>query len=136
MEKEAVLPEDKKYTHYFERIGGKTREVLTIKGIWADLFYTLRNHIIHGLTPKSEEYVFRKQQLHTNIAFLFFIFFVKKQINKSLKKDIFEEEIRWEKWRDENFEQDREEFVLETSLRKSWEKMMRKLSKLSKGKTK
>lgn len=130
IEKEAVLPEDKKYTHYSERPNSKmAKEILTLKGIWADLFYTLRNHIIHGLTPKNEEYVFKKKQMHTTIAFLFFIFFVKKQINKSLSKDIFEEEIHWKKWRDENFNQDREEFVLEVSFRKQWIKMMKKVSR-------
>ena len=130
IEKETILPEDKRRIHYSERPNGKkAKEALTLKGVWGDLFYTLRNHIIHGLTPKNEEYGFMKKQRHTEIAFLFFILFVKKQVNKSLKKDIFSEEIQWKKWHDNNFEQDREEFVIETSFRKLFNKLMKQKKK-------
>ena len=127
IEKETALPEDKKYVHYSERPDSKKeRENLTIKGIWADLFYSLRNHIIHGLTPKNKEYVFKNRQMHTSIAFIFYIFFVKRQINKSFGRIVFEEEIYWKKWHDDNFDNDREEFVCEVSFRRLWEKSLRK----------
>lgn len=126
IEKETALPEDKIYLHYYERAGkNKGKENLTLKGIWADSFYSLRNHIIHGLTPKEDEYYFKKKQRHTDIAFLFFILLVRRQINKSLQRDIFEEEILWKKWHDDNFNQNREEFVYEKSFRKLWEKMVK-----------
>lgn len=128
IEKETALPGEKKYTYYSERWRGKkVREHLTLKGIWADSFYTLRNHIIHGVFPSDKEFFFRGKQNHILIALLFFIFFVKKQINKSLQREIFTDEIIWKKWYDDLFSQNREEFVYEpVSLRKIFDRYLRK----------
>lgn len=134
VEKETFLPGEKKYAYYSKKSGKKIKEYLTLKGIWADSFYMLRNHIIHGAFPSNREFFFRGKQIHplkhTLIAFLFFIFFVKKQINKSLRQEIFTDEIIWKKWYDDSSGQDREEFVYDPfSLRKIFERYLRRRAK-------
>jgi hypothetical protein len=101
VETETSFDTEKKYVHYYESGRRKIRETRTIKGIWADKFYTLRNHIIHGLKIPKEQYVFKKNQRHTDIALLFFIFLVKQQINKSLRGKIFIHLITWGTFLDE-----------------------------------
>jgi hypothetical protein len=75
----------------------------TLKEIWADQFYSLRNKIIHGQRVDDDDFIFKKSQCHYNIAVLFFILLIKKQIEKSLrnKKYNCDFEINWEKWRDD-----------------------------------
>ena len=131
IEKETALSGEKRYVYYSERLRGKKeKEYLTLKGIWADSFYTLRNHIIHGAFPSDKEFLFRGKQNHILIALLFFIFFVKKQINKSLRREIFTDEIIWKKWYDDLFSQNREGFVYEPiSFRKIFERYLHKKGK-------
>lgn len=91
---------DKTYIHKYERRGqSKGVERITIKQIWADSFYTLRNHIIHGETPKPQSFLFRNVQQHTDVGLLFFILCVKKQIGVRVKKFLCTDEINWEKWK-------------------------------------
>jgi hypothetical protein len=104
IEAEASDDIEKKYVYYYENRGKKKKELRTIKGIWADKFYTLRNHIIHGLKIPNDQYIFRKNQTHTDIALLFFLLLIKAQINKSLKKGAFSQRIDWEKFADKNIE--------------------------------
>ncbi|HEU0080825.1 MAG TPA: hypothetical protein VFQ72_02280 [Candidatus Paceibacterota bacterium] len=97
----ANVPEDRKYSYYSERRGGVVRESGTRKEIWADRFFSLRNHIAHGdIVPKTE--FLYKSQRHFDIAPLFFVFTLKKKIDLYLRRDIFGDEIEWKKWTDEN----------------------------------
>src|SRR3989344_1102635 len=132
IEKYTTTSEDKKISYFFETKGGKKRrDRRTLKGIWADRFYTLRNHIIHGLTPPPDDFIFQNRQSNTDIALLFLIVCMEKIIQSSLKISFkHEHEIQWKKWHDENFIQDREEFTCEISFRRLWNKMLKSRLKI------
>lgn len=90
---------DKLYIYKYERRGrSKGVEHITLKEIWADSFYTLRNHIIHGDNPKHKDFLFQGKQIHTDIALLFFVLCIKKQMGVSVKEYYCDSEIEWEKW--------------------------------------
>lgn len=92
---------EKRYAYFYEvKAGKKKKERRTLKGIWADKFYTLRNHVIHGLKINNDQYVFKKSQRHIDVALIFFIFLVKSQINRSLRKRVFTQRIDWEEQTD------------------------------------
>ena len=80
--------EDRKYRYAYEKSPGHSKglETRNIKGIWADRFYTLRNHIVHGNVPDPAEYQFsyygETKQRHTDLALLFFLLLVKRRIQK------------------------------------------------------
>jgi hypothetical protein len=82
------------YSFKFERSRRKEREKGTMQVIWADRFYTLRNHIIHGEKIDKSKLIFKKQR-HQDIALLFFILSVKKLINEIFKKDVFYDQVLW-----------------------------------------
>jgi len=97
------LSGEKQYVYYSER-GEKTiRETRTMKGIWADRFFSLRNHIIHGNSPPAKEYIFShrgwSQQRHIDLGLMFFIVLVKRQIEKNLHH-AFSDNIIWRDWED------------------------------------
>lgn len=96
----SYLPGEPITSFFSERFGKKVRENLSLKGYWADQFYTLRNHIIHGVTPAPGEFVFKNSQRHLDIALLFFVLSVKKQIEKSLSEFPCKNEIKWDSWDD------------------------------------
>jgi hypothetical protein len=58
-------------------------EVRSIKGMWADRFFTLRNHLIHGENVSRRKYVFRRQQNHVLIAPLVFVALVREMLNEA-----------------------------------------------------
>jgi hypothetical protein len=68
-------------------------------GLWADRFYTLRNHIIHGERVPLSEYRFRGAQHHVFAAAQIFGVAVKRLINESLKARgkpaVFDDRLRW-----------------------------------------
>ena len=68
--------------------------------IWADKFYTLRNHIIHGENVWMQEFVFQRRQGHLEIAVLFFVLLVKELINEKLrsKGKFFMDNVTWTKY--------------------------------------
>jgi hypothetical protein len=100
IEKYCSCPNDKKYIYFFEAGSRKIKEGRTIKGIWADRFYTLRNYIIHGNVVKDDFFGFKKKQAHFYIAVLFFILCIKELINEAQKRKVFYDSIKWDKWRD------------------------------------
>jgi len=116
IEKYCSYPNERKYHYSYESKSGRKKGHRTLKGIWADRFYTLRNHIIHGDVVKSKDFLF-KQQPHFHIALLFFILCIKELINEVRqtigKNKIFYDSIKWEKWRDELKNIDRWGFVYE-----------------------
>jgi len=94
VEKYLVQPDDKVRTFLSERgTGNKVKEKASIKVMWADKFYTLRNHIIHGNLVKLEEFYFYRQR-HIEIFLMFFILFVKEIINEKMKKKLFIDRIK------------------------------------------
>jgi len=97
----AVYPEDKKVRYSSERKGSVVMETGTIHEKWADRFFTLRNHIIHGHVPKEDEYCFGKWQRHFDIATYFFILCLKRKIEEVLGGDIFGDDVEWKTWTDE-----------------------------------
>lgn len=98
----ADYPEDRRFQYKSERRNGRRRiEIGTKKVMWADRFFTLRNHIAHGLVPKESEYYFGKWQRHFDIALYFFIFCLKRKIEEGLNKEIFGDDVVWKKWTDD-----------------------------------
>jgi len=99
----------------------RTRQVM-----WADRFYTLRNHIIHGNKINAKEFIFSGQP-HYHLALWFFLVAAKKIINEALGKSIFNDVIRYE---DRKFEYDNNSGNFMTY----WEKAGSTISKRKKGK--
>ncbi len=91
------LPKEKIYLHHYKTPRGRNPEHRSRKAIWADVFYTLRNYIIHGDIVKSEDFIFKGKQQHLDIAVLFLALLVKKLINEKFKKKLFFDEITWGK---------------------------------------
>lgn len=75
-----------------ERRTGFDWEIDIKQVMWADRFYTLRNHIIHGKKIKNRDFKF-ESQVHLFLGVWFFLIAVKKIINKSLNKKIFYDTI-------------------------------------------
>ena len=97
IEKYCNLPGEKQYLHSYETREGKKLERISLKAIWADNYYTLRNHIIHGNKIGLQRFLFKGKQRHLDIAILFFVLLVKKLINEKVKKKAFYDEIVWGK---------------------------------------
>src|SRR5215469_1285926 len=90
-----VLPTDPVVTYPIEIRPGVTQtETRSIKVKWADRFYTLRNHIIHGDEVPISEFLFEHQR-HTDIAPMFFVLLTKKLLNDRLGETIFYDKIDW-----------------------------------------
>jgi len=99
---------DKRVRYKYER-GNNTWETRTIKGYWADRFYTLRNHIIHGHKVGEKEYYFGSQR-HFDVALMFYLLVLKRILNNAFDKKIFYDEIHWDK-KEKKFLWDRETFL-------------------------
>lgn len=72
---------ERRFRYKFEIGQGRKAEVRSLKGIWADRFYTLRNHIVHGQPISRADYAFRGQQHHLVVAPLMFTLVVKRLID-------------------------------------------------------
>ena len=78
------LAGERRFVYSFEISGGRRRkEKRSVKGIWADRFFTLRNHIIHGEIVRHGEYVFRGHQSHFVIVPLFFVMIIERLIDEA-----------------------------------------------------
>jgi hypothetical protein len=74
-----VLESDPKRKYKSARLKGKfVIEEESIKVMWANQFYELRNLIIHGGKVKNSDYLFLNKQRQLDIAILFFALGVKK----------------------------------------------------------
>jgi hypothetical protein len=96
-----VRANEKSRRYFSERRGGrKAPETEPLKVIWADRFYTLRNHIIHGEHLSRQEFVFQRREAHLVIAVLFFVLLVKELINDKLRRKgkYFLDNITWTKY--------------------------------------
>lgn len=105
IEKYCHPDDDKKVSYKYEVRGKKKVEKnsRSRQAMWADRFYTLRNHIIHGKKLSSKDFLFSGQS-HFHLALWFFIVAAKKIINETLGKTIFHDVIRYE---DGKFEYDK-----------------------------
>lgn len=106
----------KKGKKHIDELPRRTRHVM-----WADRFYTLRNHIIHGNKITAKEFIFAGQP-HYHLALWFFLVAAKKIINETLGKPIFNDTIRYE---DGKFEYDNNA----GNFMAYWEKAGKELSK-------
>lgn len=83
VEKYCDISGEKKYPHYYYSHGRAKRDNnKTIKVLWADSFFDLRNQIIHGDIVVENKYHFQNGDRHIDIAVLFFSLLVKKLINE------------------------------------------------------
>ncbi len=93
------VPGEKTYTYSYEVPNGMKEETRSLKVMWADRFYTLRNHIIHGQEVNRREFRFLRRQHHLLIAPVMFTFAVKRLIDaanaKAGKPRRFFERIDW-----------------------------------------
>lgn len=85
--------------------------------------------IIHGEKVEPNDFLFKGDQRHYDIALLFFILIIKKQIEKILrnKKYCCDYEINWKSWKDEISQPEltmKSGFVYEYTMRKLFEKMV------------
>lgn len=86
----------RKWRYASERSRGKREfENGSQHKIWADRFYTLRNHIIHGQNIHRSEFYFLSQP-HFKIGLWFFLIAVKQIINEALGKEYFYDFIKYE----------------------------------------
>lgn len=83
---------------------GNTSVMVTesVKVMWADKFYALRNAIIHGSTVKRSDFIFRGKQRHFDIAILFFALGMKKVIGECNGFTETADEIHWKKYVEPN----------------------------------
>jgi len=63
--------------------------------MWADRFYTLRNHIVHGESIHKTRFYFYGQP-HYQIGLWFFLVAIKQKINEALGKKHFYDFIKCE----------------------------------------
>lgn len=90
---------EKKRRYSSERPGGKkVSETGSRQVMWADRFYTLRNHIIHGENIADKRYFFHGQP-HFQLGLWFFLVSVKQIINQSIQKKLFYDSIKCESGR-------------------------------------
>jgi len=74
---------ERRFAYKYQVHASRKTEVRSVKGIWADRFYTLRNHLIHGETILPGEFTFRAAQHHLVVAPMVFVVAVKGLIDES-----------------------------------------------------
>lgn len=72
-------------------------ETDSIKVMWADKFYYLRNKIVHGETISNHDLLFLNRQNHYDIAILFFVLGLKKVLNTESGEPPARDYIEWTK---------------------------------------
>lgn len=102
VEKHTVINGEKLYNYkYVTARNRKISDSKPLKIMWADRFYTLRNKIIHGNKIVINDYLFRGKQPHFEIATIFFIKLVKAVLSRTFRRQLFFDEIKWERWTDD-----------------------------------
>ena len=79
-----IRGKEKRVSFLSERENGKIRESGSIKIMWADRFFSLRNHIIHGDKVNIKKFKFKNIQAHFHITPIFFIAFIHQLINTAI----------------------------------------------------
>lgn len=102
IERRCDLPNEPKYRHYYHTRNGMKRDKnRSMKTLWADSFFELRNQIIHGDLVPEAMYQFRNTERQLDISVLFFVFLVKSLLNEGMSEKPFWDTIEW-KQRDNN----------------------------------
>lgn len=127
IEKYCSASSDRKYSYKYEVYDSRQQRNImkaaknkqTLKGIWANRFYALRNHIIHGDTVRDAQFLY-KGQPHFHIATLFFILCIKQLINEARQKSgsqkIFYDTINRDKLQNVMYTSEKIGFVYETNF--------------------
>lgn len=119
-------PDEPKLRYRFEVRKSRKEEARSLKGIWADRFYTLRNHIIHGEPVANSDYMFLGQQHHLSIAPIFFTLLVKRLIDSERaacgERPVFAERVDCERWIDDSDASEirRRSFVMQQDFGRLW----------------
>jgi hypothetical protein len=101
VEKYCDIPGEQKYRHYYLGRKKKHRDKdRSIKVLWADSFFELRNQIIHGDIVSQEMYQFRHGDRHLDIAILFFCLLVKQLLNDGKPSKPFDDYTEWKERED------------------------------------
>ncbi len=83
-----------KYRHYYYNHGKAKRDKdRSIKVLWADSFFQLRNQIIHGDIVREHMYHFQNGDRHLDISILFFTLLTKQLINEKFEPKPFLDRI-------------------------------------------
>lgn len=98
---------EREVSYLSERPGGKkVTEHGPITQMWADHFYTLRNHLIHGEAVGRREFLFRGAQHHLIASPTVFIARLYQLINQARRganeEPRFTDILRWRTWTDSN----------------------------------
>jgi hypothetical protein len=103
VEKYCDIPGETKYRHYYYVRGKAKRDKnRSIKVLWTDSFFQLRNQIIHGDFVKENMYQFQNGDRHFDISILFYTLLVKELINEKFNPKPFLDRIEWKTRRDGN----------------------------------
>ena len=95
------------FTYSSERAPGRFEdETRSIKGMWADRIYTLRNHLIHGQDVDRREFIFQNEQHHILVGAVLFVCALKRTLNRARlaagDKPRFYDTVEWTTCVDEN----------------------------------
>lgn len=116
---------ERRYRYKFDTPGGLKPDARSLKGIWADRFYTLRNHIIHGEQVRHPEYLFRGAQHHLLIAPIFFVLLTQRLIDRVRQAmgspPVFFDRVDWVRLQEaDDFESERSGFKLRIDFGKAY----------------
>lgn len=101
IEKHCDIKGESKYRHYYYVHSRAIRDKnKSIKVLWADSFFQLRNQIIHGDIVRENAYHFQNGDRHIDIAILFFSLLVKELINEKFTRKSFIDKIEWKQRED------------------------------------
>lgn len=117
-----VQTDDIKRRYSSKRSNGFAWEIDSIKVMWVDKFYTLRNKIIHGLPIAPDDYIFCKKQRHFDIATLFFVLGLKAMIGETRQISQTSDRIMWKEHEDLNSKETYEGFMYKKS--DSWPEVL------------
>ncbi len=93
-----VLKNDLKRRFKSHKDKGKDIYVVeSIKVLWANSFYQLRNDIIHGNLVQDKDFSFNGKQRHLDVAILFFALGIKKVAGEYARMSITHDYIEWKK---------------------------------------
>ncbi len=104
VEKYCDIPGEAKYRHYYYSYGRANRDKnKSMKVLWADSFFQLRNQIIHGDVVPERMYQFQSGDRHLDISVLFFTQLVKSLINeRSSDQKPFADQMEWKQRKDKS----------------------------------
>ncbi len=105
VEKYCDIPGETKHRHYYyvynKAKKAKRDKDRSVKVLWADSFFQLRNQIIHGDVVPENMYQFQNGDRHLDISVLFFTQLVKSLINERIATPKpFADQIEWKQRKD------------------------------------